>query len=42
MLPDLVSLALFLRAVETSSLSKAAEQSHNAPAARSCAGYSDP
>lgn len=28
MLPDLVSLALFVRAVETSSLSKAAEQSH--------------
>lgn len=35
MLPDLVSLALFLRAVETSSLSKAAEQSHLALAAAS-------
>ena len=35
MLPDLISLALFLRAVETSSLSKAAEQSHIALAAAS-------
>ncbi|HJU24951.1 MAG TPA: LysR family transcriptional regulator [Casimicrobiaceae bacterium] len=35
MLPDLVSLALFLRAVETNSLSKAAEQSHIALAAAS-------
>jgi DNA-binding transcriptional LysR family regulator len=35
MLPDLISLALFLRAVETSSLSKAAEQSHLALAAAS-------
>ena len=35
MLPDLVSLALFLRAIETSSLSKAAEQSHLALAAAS-------
>lgn len=35
MLPDLVSLALFLRAVETGSLSKAAEQSHIALAAAS-------
>jgi DNA-binding transcriptional LysR family regulator len=34
-LPDLVSLALFLRAVETNSLSKAAEQSHLALAAAS-------
>jgi len=34
-LPDLVSLALFLRAVETNSLSKAAEQSHIALAAAS-------
>jgi len=34
-LPDLVSLALFLRAVETSSLSKAADQSHLALAAAS-------
>jgi DNA-binding transcriptional LysR family regulator len=35
MLPVLISLALFLRAVETSSLSKAAEQSHLALAAAS-------
>ena len=35
MLPDLVSLALFLRAVESNSLSKAAEQSHIALAAAS-------
>ena len=35
MLPDLVSLALFLRAVETNSLSKAADQSHLALAAAS-------
>jgi len=35
MLPDLVSLALFLRAVDTKSLSKAAEQSHIALAAAS-------
>jgi len=35
MLPDLVSLALFLRAVETKSLSKAATQSHIALAAAS-------
>lgn len=35
MLPDLVSLALFVRAVETNSLSKAAEQSHIALAAAS-------
>ncbi|MGH7486634.1 MAG: LysR substrate-binding domain-containing protein [bacterium] len=35
MLPDLVSLALFLRAVETNSLSKAAERSHIALAAAS-------
>ena len=35
MLPDLISLALFLRAVETRSLSKAAEQSHIALAAAS-------
>ena len=35
MLPDLVSLALFIRAVETKSLSKAAEQSHLALAAAS-------
>ena len=35
MLPDLVSLALFLRAVESRSLSKAAEQSHLALAAAS-------
>ncbi|HVE48067.1 MAG TPA: LysR family transcriptional regulator [Casimicrobiaceae bacterium] len=35
MLPDLVSLSLFLRAVETKSLSKAAEQSHIALAAAS-------
>lgn len=35
MLPDLVSLSLFLRAVETRSLSKAAEQSHLALAAAS-------
>ena len=28
MLPDLISLALFVRAVESNSLSKAAEQSH--------------
>lgn len=35
MLPDLVSLSLFLRAVETGSLSKAAEQSHIALAAAS-------
>ena len=35
MLPDLVSLALFLRAVETTSLSKAADQSHLALAAAS-------
>lgn len=35
MLPDLVSLALFVRAVETKSLSKAAEQSHLALAAAS-------
>ncbi len=35
MLPDLVSLALFLRAVETHSLSKAADQSHLALAAAS-------
>jgi len=34
-LPDLVSLALFVRAVETNSLSKAAEQSHIALAAAS-------
>jgi DNA-binding transcriptional LysR family regulator len=34
-LPDLISLALFLRAVETKSLSKAAEQSHIALAAAS-------
>jgi DNA-binding transcriptional LysR family regulator len=34
-LPDLISLALFLRAVETNSLSKAAEQSHIALAAAS-------
>lgn len=35
MLPDLVSLALFLRAVESKSLSKAADQSHLALAAAS-------
>ena len=35
MLPDLVSLALFVRAVDTKSLSKAAEQSHIALAAAS-------
>ena len=35
MLPDLISLALFVRAVETHSLSKAAEQSHLALAAAS-------
>lgn len=35
MLPDLISLALFLRAVEMGSLSKAAEQSHLALAAAS-------
>lgn len=35
MLPDLISIALFLRAVETHSLSKAAEQSHLALAAAS-------
>jgi DNA-binding transcriptional LysR family regulator len=35
LLPDLVSLALFMRAVETRSLSKAAEQSHIALAAAS-------
>ena len=35
MLPDLVSLALFVRAVETKSLSKAAEKSHIALAAAS-------
>ena len=35
MLPDLVSLALFVRALETKSLSKAAEQSHLALAAAS-------
>ena len=35
MLPDLVSLALFVRAIETHSLSKAAEQSHLALAAAS-------
>lgn len=35
MLPDLVSLALFLRAVDARSLSKAAEQSHLALAAAS-------
>ena len=35
MLPDLVSLALFLRAVESRSLSKAAEQSHLALSAAS-------
>ena len=37
MLPDLVSLALFVRAVDTKSLSKAAEQSHIALAAANCA-----
>jgi DNA-binding transcriptional LysR family regulator len=35
MLPDLVSLAIFVRAVEANSLSKAAEQSHIALAAAS-------
>jgi DNA-binding transcriptional LysR family regulator len=35
MLPDMVSLALFVRAVETNSLSKAADQSHIALAAAS-------
>ena len=35
MLPDLISLALFVRAVDTKSLSKAAEQSHIALAAAS-------
>jgi DNA-binding transcriptional LysR family regulator len=35
MLPDLVSLSLFLRAVDARSLSKAAEQSHLALAAAS-------
>jgi len=35
MLPDMVSLALFVRAVEANSLSKAAEQSHIALAAAS-------
>ena len=35
MLPDLVSLALFVRSVDTKSLSKAAEQSHIALAAAS-------
>ncbi|HVT30934.1 MAG TPA: LysR substrate-binding domain-containing protein [Lacipirellulaceae bacterium] len=35
MLPDMVSLALFVRAVESNSLSKAAEQSHIALAAAS-------
>ena len=35
MFPDLVSLALFVRAVDTKSLSKAGEQSHIALAAAS-------